>query len=284
MPDRDGFPAGVPAWIDTEQPDPDAAARFYQALFGWRFEDRTPDDRTPTVDGRWLVATLDGRDVAAVSSSLAGARTAAWNTYVGVASADGTAARVAEAGGRVLRAPSDIGSHGRAATCVDPSGAEFRIWQPREVKGAQAVNVSGAWNWSDLHTDDVDVARRFYGDVFGWEVDEVELGEAHSTMIRLPGYADFLEQFDPGIRQRHADFGAPPGFSECVGWMHVTDDGDAPHWSVTFTVDDTDGIARAVRELGGTVAVEPFEVAPVRSASLVDPQGAAFSVNSFNPG
>ena len=66
MPDREGFPAGVPAWIDTEQPDPDAAARFYEALFGWRFEDRTPDD----LEGRWLVATLDGRDVAAVASSL----------------------------------------------------------------------------------------------------------------------------------------------------------------------------------------------------------------------
>ena len=280
MPDREGFPAGVPAWIDTEQPDPDAAARFYEALFGWRFEDRTPDD----LEGRWLVATLEGRDVAAVASSLPGARAATWNTYVAVESADATAARVVEAGGRVVRAPSSIGSHGRAATCADPSGVEFRIWQPDGLKGAQAVNVAGAWNWSDLHTDAVDTARRFYGDVFGWEVDEVDLGDAPSTMIRLPGYADFLEQFDPGIRQRHADFGAPPGFSECVGWMHRTDDGEAPHWGVTFTVDDTYGIAGAARELGGTVAVEPFDVAPVRSASLVDPQGAAFSVNSFNPG
>jgi hypothetical protein len=24
--ERDGFPPGVPAWIDTHQPDPDAAA------------------------------------------------------------------------------------------------------------------------------------------------------------------------------------------------------------------------------------------------------------------
>ena len=60
--------------------------------------------------------------------------------------------------------------------------------------------------------------------MFGWEVDEVDFGSTTSTMVRLPGYADFLEQFDPGIRQRHADFGAPPGFSECIAWIH------APEW------------------------------------------------------
>ena len=33
MLEREGFPAGVPAWIDTSQPDPDAAAAFYRAQF-----------------------------------------------------------------------------------------------------------------------------------------------------------------------------------------------------------------------------------------------------------
>ena len=34
MPDRDGYIAGVPCWIDTTQPDPDAAAEFYGASCG----------------------------------------------------------------------------------------------------------------------------------------------------------------------------------------------------------------------------------------------------------
>jgi uncharacterized protein len=33
MHDRDWYPAGVPCWIDTAQPDPKAAAGFYG---GWR--------------------------------------------------------------------------------------------------------------------------------------------------------------------------------------------------------------------------------------------------------
>jgi predicted enzyme related to lactoylglutathione lyase len=32
----------VPCWVDTEQPDPDAACRFYGELFGWTFEDAVP--------------------------------------------------------------------------------------------------------------------------------------------------------------------------------------------------------------------------------------------------
>ena len=78
------------------------------------------------------------------------------------------------------------------------------------MKGAGAVNAPGSWNFSELNTDDPEAARRFYGAVFGWEADEVDMGAMSGLMVRLPGYADFLEQFDPGIRQRHADFGAPP--------------------------------------------------------------------------
>ena len=42
MPDRDGYIAGVPCWVDTNQPDPDAAAEFYGALFGWETENAMP--------------------------------------------------------------------------------------------------------------------------------------------------------------------------------------------------------------------------------------------------
>ena len=36
---RDGYPAGVPSFIDTSQRDIEAARRFYGGLFGWEFEE-----------------------------------------------------------------------------------------------------------------------------------------------------------------------------------------------------------------------------------------------------
>ena len=38
MPERDGYIPGVPCWVDTTQPDPEAAVDFYSGLFGWEFE------------------------------------------------------------------------------------------------------------------------------------------------------------------------------------------------------------------------------------------------------
>jgi uncharacterized protein len=38
MSERDGYQPGVPCWIDTWQPDADAAVAFYTQLFGWETE------------------------------------------------------------------------------------------------------------------------------------------------------------------------------------------------------------------------------------------------------
>jgi uncharacterized protein len=281
MPERDGFPPGVPAWIDTTQPDVDAALAFYGGLFGWQFDERTPSGSSD----RYVVATLDGETVAAIASPGAGRpQTPDWTTYVAVGSADGAAARVREARGAVLTEPADRFGLARVALFADPAGTAFGAWEPGTIRGAGSVNAPGAWNFSELNTDDVAEATRFYAAVFGWEVDEVDMGAMSGTMVRLPGYADFLERVNPGTKQRHIDFGAPPGFTECVAWFLPLADGAAPHWSVTFSIADADAVAAKARKLGGSVEVEPFDMPMVRSTAIRDPAGARFTANAFNPG
>jgi predicted enzyme related to lactoylglutathione lyase len=283
MRDRSDYPAGVPCWIDSDQPDPQAAARFYGELFGWELEDRVPAD----VPGHYFIASLDGGVVGAIGSERDGAP-AAWSTYVAVDSADETAARVRRAGGSVLAEPFDVFDAGRTAVFADPQGAVFSVWQPGRRKGAEVVNVPGSWNWSNLNTRDPEGARDFYAAVFGWEPSDVGFGEHIATMWRRPGYADVLEQIDPGIRERHAAAGAPKGFSDAVGWMQeMTSDqfsDDVPaHWAVTFAVDGTDAAAARAAQLGGTVLAAPFDAGPTRIAVLRDPQGATFSISTYAP-
>src|SRR5438552_18852622 len=90
------YPAGVPSWIDTEQPDLDEARRFYGELFGWTFQTVTP----PSSPAEYVVARLGGRDVAGLGSA-GGADEAAWNTYIAVADVDAAAKRIEEAGGQI---------------------------------------------------------------------------------------------------------------------------------------------------------------------------------------
>jgi uncharacterized protein len=283
MLERDGYPAGVPCWVDTGQPDPEAAVTFYAGLFGWEFEDRMPADAAQ----RYYVARLRGRDVAAVGSqSDRPPPTPVWKSYVWVDSAEETVAKANAAGGHALAEPFDVGDAGRMAVIADPDGAVLCVWQAKEHRGAQLVNEPGTWNFSGLNTNDVAGARDFYGAVFGWQADPIDLGQGESNMWRLPGYGDYLEKRDPGLRSRVADNGAPPGFEDVVGWLmplNSTAPDSAPHWSVTFAVDDADVAAAKAAELGGTVLAPPMDAPYVRFTVLRDPQGAVVTASKYVP-
>ena len=131
MLERDGYMPGVPCWVDTGQPDPEAAVSFYGGLFGWNFVDVMPAGS----GGKYFIARLRGRDVAAVGSQPEGGPPmAVWNTYVWVDSADEAASNVKDAGGRVLTEPFDVMTAGRMAVCADPEGAAFCSGRRRSTR------------------------------------------------------------------------------------------------------------------------------------------------------
>lgn len=278
MPERHGYIPGVPCWVDTTQPDLDAALGFYSGLFGWEFEDSMPEGS----EGSYFIGRIGGGDVAAVGSIPPGAPPMAmWNTYIWVDSADETAAQVRRAGGGVVAEPFDVLEAGRMAVLTDPEGAAFCVWQARNHKGAQVVNEHGSLNFNGLATRDPEGAQAFYGAVFGWQTLELPAG----VMWTLPGYGDHLEAASPGLRQQMTQMGAPEGFIDVVAALNpiADDDTDAQaHWSVTFAVDDAAAAAAKAQELGGEV-VGPFDAPWTRMAVVTDPQGATFIASQFVP-
>lgn len=150
------YPPGVPCWVDTMQPDPEAAATFYGGLFGWDFDDEP-----------YRTARLHGRRVAGLGQAPPEAP-AFWATYVRVEALEATLERAIDAGGRVLVPPIEVGPHGRAAAIGDPAGVAIGLL---EGAGAELVGEPGAWAMSALHTPDVAAAQAFYASVFGWEAE-----------------------------------------------------------------------------------------------------------------
>jgi predicted enzyme related to lactoylglutathione lyase len=280
VPERDGYIPGVPCWVDTSQPDPEAAADFYGALFGWQFEEVMP----PGSPGKYLIGRLRGGDVGAVGSIPESAPpTAMWNSYVWVDSAEETESKVRDSGGRVLMEPFDVTEAGRMAVFTDPEGAAFCVWQPNQHKGARIVNEAGSLVFTGLATRDVEGAKSFYGSVFGWQTLALD-GDFEAWT--LPGYGDHLERGDPGLRERIAELGAAPGYEDVVAAINPIP-GDqphvAPHWNVTFATDDADATAQRAAELGGKVLVAPFDAPWVRTTVIADPQGATFIASRFVP-
>jgi hypothetical protein len=277
------YPAGVPCWIDTAQPEPQEAADFYGGLFGWEFERHQPSGATAP----YLMASMQGAPVGAITTSVDGAGTPQWTSYVRVDAIDDALAAITGAGGRILVGPVDHADDGLRAVCADADGGAFGVVQTPGPLIAQRVNEPGTWNFSELLTSAPERAIDFYRTIFGWEADPVDLGFGRTWMWRRPGYSDILEQHDPGVRQRHSDFGAPPGFTDAVGWVSLPAPdraGAAPHaWQVTFAVADADGVAARAEALGGTVLVPPVDAGVVRTTVLRDPQGATFTASRFDP-
>ena len=279
MSERDGYIPGVPCWVDTNQPDAEAALPFYSGLFGWEFENAMPEGS----EGSYFFGRIRGGDVAGVGTIPEGApQMAVWNTYVWVDSADDAAGKARDAGGGVATEPFDVMDSGRMAVLTDPEGAAFCVWQPKEHKGAKVVNEHGSVNFNGLATRDPEGAKAFYGAVFGWQIMALPAG----AMWTLPGYGDHLEESTPGLRQQMTQMGAPEGFIDVVAALNPIADGDSAtpaHWSVTFAVDDADATAAKAKELGGEVVAGPIDAPWSKMAVIKDPRGATFIASQFVP-
>jgi predicted enzyme related to lactoylglutathione lyase len=97
-----------------------------------------------------------------------------WNLYISVDSADNTAKRAGELGGKIIAAPFDVMTFGRMAVIQDPTGAVFCVWQPGSNPGSTVKGESGTVCWADLSTPDPSRAKPFYESLLGWKIGPVE--------------------------------------------------------------------------------------------------------------
>jgi len=251
----DRYEPGVPSWIDIGSPDPQGAADFYGALFGWDAHEGPPET------GGYRVAMVRDRAVAGIGPQQSPGPPV-WATYVAVVNADETAATVLTAGGQVLVAPMDVLDVGRMAVFVDPQGAVFSVWEAGTHPGAQLVNEPGTWSWSELLTNDVGAAEGFYGDVFGWTANTAGGGPSGA-------YAEW----QVSGRSVAGMMRKPPTMPAEI----------PPHWAVYFAVVDADTATARIAELGGTVHMAPMDIEPGRFATVADPFGGVFHVIALKP-
>jgi predicted enzyme related to lactoylglutathione lyase len=250
MPEFDGYPAGTPSWVDLASPDTEVSRTFYSALFDWETADQGPES------GGYVIFTKGGKQVAGLGEVIPEGRSAWWTTYINVDDADAASSAAKHSGGIAVVEPMDVMDVGRMAIFSDPSGAMIAAWQPRSHAGADIANEPGAFCWNELHTRDIDGAKTFYRDVFGWGAETSEMDGMSYTEWKC-------------------------GESSVAGMMKLSDDvpPEVPcFWLVYFGVDDTDLAVQKATELGGTVHTVPTDIGAGRFAVLGDPTGAAFGI------
>jgi predicted enzyme related to lactoylglutathione lyase len=120
-------------WSALLTSNPDAAAKFYQSVFGYDVFDLPSDDGLTHV-------VLSSQDYARAGiNSLpkdSRHRRAHWLNFVRVADTDATAAKAVALGGRVLVEPRIDRHGGKIALLADPSGAAFGVmeWTTNDTK------------------------------------------------------------------------------------------------------------------------------------------------------
>jgi uncharacterized protein len=116
----------------------------------------------------------------------------------------------------------------------------------------------GAVSWTELSSPDPKAACEFYGTLFGWSFDTMNLGQGDYHVIKV-GTAAI-----GGIMK-------PPALGPSM-------------WGAYVTVESCDATVEKAKSLGGTVCAGPFDIPNIgRMAVLQDPQGAVIQVISYFP-
>ena len=124
------------------------------------------------------------------------------------------------------------------------------------------ISLDNAWPgrfcWVDLATIDLEKARSFYAQVFGWRTSERRVNGGAFSLLQLAGQnVGSMYQLDRGERER----GVPS------------------HWTPYVQVDDIQEVVRRVALLGGSVLIGPFLVSDIAQIALVlDSAGATIGL------
>lgn len=109
--------------------------------------------------------------------------------------------------------------------------------------------------WVDYGAADLDAAKSFYADLFGWDFTESS-GEE---------YGGYINSMIDGRL--------------VAGMGPLMNDTDSPSWTTYFAADDAAAFVTKIKDAGGMVVMEPMEVAPFGTMAIaLDPQGNSFGL------
>ncbi len=128
------------------------------------------------------------------------------------------------------------------------------------------LTLQGKVVWHDLITDAPEASKHFYQELFGWEFEEVDIGQG------------FFNSVDYTLIRHNGRL-----IGGMVDQARLKTSEDISQWISLISVADVDAATAAVTAAGGTVITTPVNLAKRgRSAVVADPQGALFTLLQTN--
>lgn len=271
------IPSGSPIWIDLMTGGFARQQEFYEALFGWTFEDQGEEFghyRMIRAGAATVAGAMDVEQMPAGPDGAAAEGPAVWSVYLRSDDIDATMALVQEHGGTVHMEPVDVGTLGRMAVAVTPGGEYVGFWQPGEFSGHDLPLAPGTSVWFEVVSKDFSADAGFYRAVCGWDV--VPMGaEGQDDDGAGSGDEPAVDGESPGYATNGAGEAATAGLCDAAQWLPD----DVPsHWRVYFRTTEMAGSVRTLEEHGGRVVDGPMDSPFGVVATALDPAGATFQL------
>ncbi len=242
-------------WHDLMTTDVETSAQFYCNLFGWITKEVDMGRKT----GKYTMIGLGDKSIGGFEKLAKGENVAShWIGYVTTDDIGACVERAQRHGGKVCVPVTEIPNTGRFAIVTDPTGAVLSPFQfgGDPMPEAEGHPPIGDFCWDELLTTDPKRAAAFYGEMFGWSSEAMDMGRWGTYHLQKRGSKDAA-----GMLQLPKDVDAPP------------------HWITYVHVTDVDAITAKARQLGGTIHREPTDIPNIgRFAVLADPTGAVFGI------
>lgn len=243
------------AWYELITTDVEAAKAFYTNVIGWGTLDASAPGRVYTLftAGKALVSGL--MDLPEDARKMGGKPS--WVGYVEVDDVDATANRIKRLGGVVHVPPTDVSNISRFSIFSDPQAARLALFKwlnPGQDQPAE-LGAPGRVGWHELLADDWEKALAFYGELFGWQKADADIGKIGTYQLFSAG-----GQTIGGMLNKPAVI-------------------PVPFWLYYFNISDIDAAAQRVTTGGGQILDGPLEM-PGGSwiVQCADPQGAIFAL------
>ncbi len=248
-------------WHDLLTTTPVESRKFYGELFGWEFE-RPPSATGFGTDDSYMLIRHEGKLIGGMlDANILNQQenVSQWISVMSVNDVNAAVQRVTAAGGEVLTEPTDVGSRGRMAVVTGPDGAIVALLTTRLGDPGESDPQVNGWLWSELWTDDVDVASTFYATLAGFDMEDIPVDGAYRTYRLLRS----------GDKPRAAILAHPF-------------EGEMPVWVNYLWVAKPAEITARVPALGGTVIVDA-QPRPIggQAALIAGPSGAGIALQTW---
>ena len=239
-------------WYELMTTDMEAAKAFYAKVVGWGTRDAGMAYTLFTVGEASVSGLMDLPEDARRMGA-----TPHWIGYVGVDDVDAAADRIKQLGGAVHVPPTDVPNISRFSVVADPQMATlalFKWLKPGQAQPAE-LGAPGRVGWHELLAADWEKAFAFYGELFGWQKADADVGAMGTYQL-----------FSAGGQTIGGMFTKPPTVP-------------VPFWLYYFNIGDIDAAAKRVKAGGGQILDGPIEV-PGGGwiVQCTDPQGAMFAL------